>query len=304
MRFATQVGSATDADAWFARIRRLEALGYSTIAMPDHVVGQAWSPFPALAATAVATERVRLGTLVLANDFRSPLLMAREASTVDVLSGGRLELGLGAGWLDRDYQGLGMPFDRGRTRVARLREALTILKRLWSEDEVTFEGRYYRVVRAECRPRPVQRPHPPILIAGGGDEILRVAGEMADIVAIVSYGAGQRRPTVDQVSVDAVRQQIAIVRGAAGARWDQIELSIFVDVNLTDDPDAFIRDLVEKQQVDPEVPRRSVYRHIGTLDGLRDHLVRVRDATGISYFCLRGPHIEEFGPIVKELSGT
>lgn len=148
LRFAVQVARAASGAEWLDLARRVEALGYGTLSMPDHVVGEAFAPFPALAAAAVVTSRIRVGHLVLNNDFRNPLLLAREALTLDALSGGRLELGLGAGWLERDYEGLGLSFDRPGVRIARLAETVTLLKRLFTEEEVTFEGRFYRLTRA------------------------------------------------------------------------------------------------------------------------------------------------------------
>lgn len=303
IRFATQSGGAPTGQEWLERAKRLEALGYGTIAMPDHVVGQSWAPHPALAAVAAATT-LRIGTLVLDNDFRNPLITAREAATLDVLSNGRFELGLGAGWHDRDYQSLGIPFDRGRVRVERLAEAVGLMKRLFTEDEVTHEGTYYRMRAAKCAPRTVQQPHPPFLIAGGGPQILDLAAREADILALVPYGAGARTPKVEDLGFDGARAQLARVRDAAGTRFDQIELSMFVDCALTDDREVAIREIAEKSHSDPELTRVSIYRGIGTLDEIQTHLRRVRKELGITYFCLRGPDVEQLGPIVRELAGT
>ncbi len=179
MRFATQSGSAPSGQEWIDRAKRLEALGYDTLAMPDHMIGGAWAAMPALAVAATATQKLRVGTLVVDNDFRNPTVFARECATLDVLTNGRFELGIGAGWLDRDYQSTGIAFDRGRVRVARLAEAVTLMKRLFTEEQVTFAGEYYRVEKAECRPKAVQQPYPPFLIAGGGPDILALAGRTA-----------------------------------------------------------------------------------------------------------------------------
>jgi probable F420-dependent oxidoreductase len=138
MRFATQAGGAPSGQEWIDRAKRLEALGYDTLAMPDHMIGGAWAAMPALAVAAMVTRKLRVGTLVIDNDFRNPTVFARECATVDVLTNGRFELGIGAGWLDRDYQSTGIPFDRGRVRVARLAEAVTLMKRLFTEEQVTF----------------------------------------------------------------------------------------------------------------------------------------------------------------------
>ena len=305
IRFATQLGSIATApgDDWVARVRRLEALGYGTLAMPDHVVGQAWSPHPALAAVA-ATTSLRVGALVLDNDFRNPLITAREAATLDVLSSGRYELGLGAGWHDRDYRSLGMPMDRGRVRVERLAEAVRLMKRLFTEEEVTHEGKYYRMEAAKCAPKTVQQPHPPFLIAGGGPQILELAALEADILAIIPFGAGARTPSVADVSFDGARAQLQRVRDIAGARFAAMELSMFVDCVVTDDREAAIRDLAERSKTDPEITRSSIYRGIGTLDAIQEHLRRLRRELGITYFCLRGPDIERLGPVIGELAGT
>ena len=304
IRFSTQSGGQPSGADWLARAKRVEGMGYETLSMPDHMVGGAWSTLPALAAAAAVTTTLRLGNLVLDNDFRNPVVLARELATLDVISNGRVEIGLGAGWFDRDYQGTGIPFDRGRVRVARLAEGVTLMKRLFTEDEVSFEGTYYRTQKSESRPKTVQQPRPPILIAAGGPMILELAGREADIVAVIPPGAGVRPPGPDDVAPSGVLRQIDVIRRAAGKRFDEIELSCFVDVTLTDDREKTIGEMAEKAKVDPAALRDSVYRGIGTVNEVRDHIADVRRQTGITYFCLRGPHVEELGPIVRDLSGT
>jgi probable F420-dependent oxidoreductase len=304
MRFATQAGGAPTGQEWTLRAMRLEALGYDTLAMPDHMIGGAWAAMPALAVAATVTQRLRVGTLVVDNDFRNPTVFARECATLDVLTNGRFELGIGAGWLDRDYQSTGIPFDRGRVRVARLAEAITLMKRLFAEEQVTFAGDYYRVEKAEVRPKTLQRPHPPLLIAGGGPEILALAGREADIVAIVAAGVtGSGKLPPDSFTLDTMRTQIGLVRGAAGDRFGAIELSMFLDCVLTDDREKTIAELAENGKVEPDLLRKSAYRGIGTLRDIRDHILRIRDAIGVTYFCLRGPDVEKLGPILAELTG-
>jgi probable F420-dependent oxidoreductase len=304
IRFATQAGSAPSGQEWIDRAKRLEALGYDTIAMPDHMIGGAWAAMPALAVAATVTQKLRVGTLVIDNDFRNPTVFARECATVDVLTNGRLELGIGAGWLDRDYQSTGIPFDRGRTRVARLAEAVTLMKRLFTEEQVTFSGEYYNVEKAECRPKPMQQPHPPFLIAGGGPDILALAGREANIVAIVAAGiTGSGKTPPERFRLETMREQIGIVRDAAAARFADVELSMFLDCTLTNDREKTIAEMAEKGKVEPDAVRNNAYRGIGTLREIRDHIVRVRDAIGVTYFCLRGPDVESLGPIVSELTG-
>ncbi|HEY3217510.1 MAG TPA: TIGR03621 family F420-dependent LLM class oxidoreductase [Candidatus Limnocylindria bacterium] len=305
MRFATQSGGAPSAEEWAARAKRIEALGYDTLAMPDHMVGGAWAAMPALAALAPVTTKLRLGTLVVDNDFRNPVVFAREVAVLDVISGGRVELGMGAGWFDRDYQGTGIAFERGRVRVARLAEAITLMKRLFTEEQVDFAGRYYQVTKAECRPKTTQQPHPPLMIAGGGAEILALAAREADIVAIVPAGVtGSGKLAVEAVTLETLRTQARAVRAAAGSRADAIELSMFVDCVLTDDRATTITEMAERAKSDAELIRASAYRGIGTLAEIRAHILQLREAVGMTYFCLRGPDVEKLGPIVGELAGT
>jgi probable F420-dependent oxidoreductase len=304
MRFATQSGGAPSGQEWIDRAKRLEALGYDTLAMPDHMIGGAWAAMPSLAVAATVTQKLRVGTLVVDNDFRNPTVFARECATVDVLTNGRFELGIGAGWFDRDYQSTGIPFDRGRVRVARLAEAVTLMKRLFTEEQVTFAGRYYNVEKAECRPKPVQQPYPPFLIAGGGPDILALAGREANIVAIGPAGiTGSGKIPPENFTLDVMRQQIGVVRDAAGARFGAIELSMFLDCTLSDDREKSIAELAEERKVELDVVRNNAYRGIGTLRDIRDHILRVRDSIGVTYFCLRGHDVESLGSIVGELTG-
>src|SRR5881396_136194 len=177
------VSRARSAEHWREVAKRAEALGYDTLLMPDHITDQL-APMPALAAAAAATTTLRVGSFVFDNDYRNPVMLAKEATTLDLLSGGRLEFGIGAGWSRRDYQQLGIPYDMPKVRVDRMEEAVTLIKRLWTEEKVTHEGPYYRVRDASVLPRPTQRPHPPIMIGGGGPRMLRIAAREAQIVAI------------------------------------------------------------------------------------------------------------------------
>lgn len=291
LRFGTQLGGAPSGPEWIARVRMLEAHGYSTVSMPDHVIGGSWAPLVALAAAAVATSSVRLGTLVIDNDFRNPLMLAREAATLDVLCGGRFELGIGAGWAIRDNESLGIPYDRGRVRVERLAEAVALMKRFFTEDEVTHEGRYYRHTKAQCRPKTVQQPHPPFLIAGGGPQLLALAGREADIVQILGLfdRHGHLRDEREK-TIEAAREKVAWVRDAAGDRFERIELSMFQDVTLSDD--------AAKQTSD------GVYRPSGSLERVREHILWLARELGVTYFTLRGPHVDALAPLVRELTGT
>lgn len=304
IRFATQYGGAPSAQEWMDRAKRLEALGYSTLAMPDHMIGGAWAAMPALAALAPITTTLRFGTLVIDNDFRNPVVFAREVAVLDVLSGGRFELGLGAGWLDRDYLGTGITFDRGRVRVARMAEAVTLMKRLFTEEQVDFAGTYYSVTKAEVRPKTTQKPHPPLMIAGGGDEILAVAGREADIVAIVPAGiTGTGKLRLDALTLETLKRQAALVRKVAGGR--DIEFSMFLDCIITDDRTKTIANMADATKIDdPRLISESAYRGIGTLEEITAHIRLLHREVGMTYFCLRGPDVEKLGPVVRALAAN
>ena len=290
---------------WPAFARRVETIGYGGLVMADHVVGNGLSPFPALAAAATATTTLRVGTLVLDNDFRNPLLLAREAATVDVISNGRFELGIGAGWHDRDNHSLGIAYDRPRVRVERLAEAVPLIKRLWTEDDVTHAGTHYRHEKAHSGPKPVQRPHPPILIAGGGDRILELAVKEADIVGVVPRTRSDGAPDRAAYSWETALDRFAYVRRLL-LKWGDrdVELNTLVfGMTVTDDRPAAIADLAKRMEGAPaEMIDRSPFFLVGSLAEMRAQLLRAREAFGVSYFNVRGEHVEAFAPLAKELS--
>lgn len=194
-RFGIRAIGPRSGEAWIAQARRAEELGYSALLMPDHVIDQL-SPVPALAAAAAATTRLRIGVHVFDNDYRNPVLLARDAATLDVLSGGRLELGIGAGWMASDYRQLGIPYDEPRVRIDRMVEAIAIIKSLFAGEQVDHEGVHYRIHGARIGTPPVQRPHPPLVIGGGGPRMMRIAAREADIVSFIpqmSPQGGRRR---------------------------------------------------------------------------------------------------------------
>jgi probable F420-dependent oxidoreductase len=287
---------------WPSFARRLEAIGYGGLVMADHVVGNGLSPFPALAAAAAATTTLRLGTLVIDNDFRNPLLLAREAATVDVISNGRFELGIGAGWHDRDNHSLGISYDVPAVRVERLAEAVPLIKRLWTEDEVTHAGTYYRHDKAHSGPRPAQRPHPPILIAGGGDRILELAVKESDIVGVVPRTRRDGAPDRAAYSWETAIDRFAYVRRLLGDRDIELNTLVF-GMTVTGDRPAAIAELATRMEGAPaEMIERSPFFLVGSLDEMRAQLLRVREAFGVTYFNVRGEHIEAFAPLARELS--
>ena len=302
-RFSVQAGAPPAGMDWPSFARRIESIGYGGLVMADHVVGNGLSPLPALAAAAAATTTLRVGTLVLDNDFRNPLLLAREAATLDVISGGRLDFGIGAGWHDRDNQSLGISYDPPPVRVARLEEAVPLLKRLWIEDEVTHDGRFYRHDRAHSGPKPAQQPHPPILIAGGGDRILALAVKEADIVGVVPRTRRDGAPDRAAYSWETAVDRFAYVRRLLAGRDVELNTLIF-GMTVTDDRPAAIADLAKRMEgAPPDMIDRSPFFLVGTLADMRAQLLRVRDAFGVTYFNVRGDHIEAFAPLARELAG-
>ena len=183
-RFAVFAYEAASRQDWEEKARRVEALGYAILVMPDHFLNPL-TPVPALAAAAAVTTTLRIGTIVFANDYRHPALLAKEAATLDLLSDGRFEFGLGAGWFQKEYERAGIPFDPPGRRIERMQEALTIFKGLWSEEPLTFQGTHYAIAGLDGTPKPVQKPHPPIFIGGTGRRMLQLAGQEADIVGFI-----------------------------------------------------------------------------------------------------------------------
>jgi probable F420-dependent oxidoreductase len=297
-RFGLQVARAESRRAWQDEARRAEDLGFDTIVVPDHVVDDLLSPMVALATMAEATTRLRVGTFVLNNDFRHPALLAREAATIDLLTDGRLELGLGAGHAAPEYAEIGLPFDPARVRVARLEESAQLMRRLFDGEEVTFAGAHYRV--AGHRLAPARRPT--LLIGGNGDRVLRLGARYADIVGLT--GTGRTLPDGQNHEIEWAAEQIdakvAVVRGAAGDRIDQLELNVLVQhVEITADRRAGADRFAARGKLDPDVLLEAPYLLIGTIDEIVEQLHRARERWGFSYYVTRD--LEQTAPIIAAL---
>jgi probable F420-dependent oxidoreductase len=214
-RFAVQQGSAVSAEDWVARARRAESIGYDILVMPDHLNRQL-SPFAALAAAAAATTSLRLAAFVFANDFRHPLMLAREAATLDFLSNGRFEMGLGAGWMTGDYKKLGRPYDPAPRRIDRLEEAIPLIKRLLAGETVTHSGPHYQLDGATSGVPTVQKPRPKLAIGAGGPRMLKLAVREADIIGLSPGFNAHGRPIVRAATETATANKVALIRTAAG----------------------------------------------------------------------------------------
>jgi probable F420-dependent oxidoreductase len=306
-RFGVNVRTAASQAEWADKARKVEALGYAVLLVPDHLA-ELLAPLPALATAAAATRRLRVGTAVLNNDFRHPALLAREAATLDVLSDGRLELGLGAGHMQSEYEQVGLAFDPGATRVERLGEAVVIVKRLLEGESVTFAGRHYRVTGHTIHPRPVQRPRPPVFIGGNAPRLLRVAAREADIVGLtgIAFRQGGREPDVSGFRAASVDERVRLVRETAADRFDRLELNALVQrVVVTDDRRKAAEELATGRwaRLTPDEILASPYALVGTVDQMVDDLRARRERWGISYVMTHEPFMDALAPVVARLAG-
>jgi len=305
-RFGVNVRTAGSSGEWVDKARKVEALGYAVLLVPDHLA-DLFAPMLGLTAAAAATTRLRVGTGVLNNDFRHPVLLAREAATLDVLSGGRLELGLGAGHMQSEYEQAGLAFDPGATRVERLAESVALVKRLLEGEEVTFAGRHYRVTGHAIHPRPVQRPRPPIFIGGNAPRLLSVAAREADIVGFtgIMFRRGAREVDVADFRATVVDQRVQLVREAAGDRFEQLELNALVQrVIVTDDRRKEAAALTGPiSQLTPDEILASPYVLIGTVDQIVADLEARRERWGISYVMTHEAFMDVLAPVVARLAG-
>jgi probable F420-dependent oxidoreductase len=276
-RFGVVTGGRTSRSAWIALAQRVEELGYSSLLAPD-VMGTPLATITALAVAATATTKLRVGSYVLVNDYRNPALLAREIATLDQLSDGRVELGLGAGNWPLDFQQLGIPFDQAGVRVSRFAEGLSIIKQFFTSETVNFSGKYYTATALRPVPRPVQQPHPPILIGSSGRRMLTLAAREADIILL--------SPPVEE--------KIGWIREAAGERFEHLELgqSAF-GLELTDGPvvtaSSFQRIPVESRSM--------------TTEQAVEYLLEQREHLGISYIPVQERQLENFTPVLARLNG-
>ena len=291
-------------------VRRAEAIGIDTLVVPDHLIPQL-SPVPAMAAIAALSDRLRISAFVLNNDLRHPAVLAQDLASLDVLSGGRLDVAIGAGWNKPEYEAIGVGFDPTPVRQARLAEAIAVLKGCFGDEPFSFSGEHYTITDYDAQPKPVQRPHPPFLIGGGGRRTLVLAGREAQIVGlaprILPNGAGDPR----SVTVEGNREKIEWVREAAGDRFDEIELNIYPSmtaVSITDEPLREASDVADRLaersgvRVTPEELLDAPHIFVNTIDGFVEKFQRMRDELGISSIMVGA--LGELDPVVERLAGT
>jgi probable F420-dependent oxidoreductase len=309
-RFLASVDEDGDFAALAAAARKAEAVGCSAFVLADHLVAQA--PLTQLAMIAAVTDRLRVGTFVLNVGLRHPAVLAQEVATLDALSGGRVDLGLGAGWNKPEYDAAGIPFEPVGVRIERLAETIAILKGCFAEGPFSFSGRHYTITGHEGVPKPAQRPHPPIFLGGGGRRLLSLAGREAQIIGLAPRIAQGDQPRLDARSITAAatEEKIGWIREAAGDRLGELELNTYPTggpVVITGEPLAEARRRVDSirertgVELTAEEVLESPHTYIGTVKDLTRKFVELRERFGISSFLV--PNLDELAPVVEELAG-
>ena len=290
--------------------RRAEGVGIDTLVIPDHLIAQL-APIPAMAVIAASTEHLRVSGFVLNNDLRHPAVLAQDLASLDVLSEGRLDVAIGAGWNRPEYEAIGIDFDVARVRQARLAEAVAVLKGCFADGPFSFAGEHYTITDYDAEPKPVQRPHPPFLIGGGGRRTLELAAREAQVVGlaprILPNGAGDP----SSVTVAATAEKIGWVREAAGERFDGLELNVYPSMTAISVTDHALReatDLADRLEarsgvrVSAEDLLESPHIFIGSVDSLVEKLLRHRAELGISSVMVG--EVDELVPVVERLAGS
>ena len=304
-RFTLQASQAASPAAWRDLARKAEDQGYSTLYVPDHLDDQ-WAPMVALTVAAEATTVLRVGTLVLDNDFRHPVVLAKEAATLDVVSGGRFELGMGAGWLTTDYEQSGIPMDPPSERVARLAESLEIMRAMW-RGSATFKGEHYRVTEAVGTPVPVTPGGPPLVIGGGSRRILTLAGQYADTVSIVpNLAAGHiGREVAAESVVEKYTDRVRWAQEAAGERAGDLEFQCWTaTVQVVPNATEVVESMAPLFDLTPDQLRAAPVALIGTAGEITETLRTRREELGFSNIVVHEAEMDALAPVIAELAGT
>jgi probable F420-dependent oxidoreductase len=290
--------------------RRAESFGYHELVIPDHLIPQL-GPIAAMAWIAAATERLRVAAFVFNNDLRHPAVLAQELASLDVLSGGRLDVAIGAGWNKPEYGAVGIPFDPTPVRQARLAESIAVLKGAFGERPFSFAGEHYTITDLDGQPKPAQQPHPPFLIGGGGRKTLELAGREAQIVGLAPRVLPGPKGDPRSITVAATEEKIGWVREAAGDRFDSLTFNVYpsmAGVSVTDHARAEARDVADAirgrtgLEISEDELLESPHIFIGSIDGLAEKFIGLRDRLGISSFMVGG--MGPLDPLVERLAGT
>lgn len=317
-RFAVQAFSAGSAAAWREQARRAEDLGYSALHLADHFLGpgpaleatnhplQELAAVPAMAVAAEATRHLRVGCRVFCIDYRHPVMLAKEAATLDLLSEGRLELGLGAGWLRGEYEAAGIAFDAAPERIARLAEVVEAVKAFCTGEPLSLDGAHVRWSGFAGAPRPVQRPHPPLMIGGGSRRVLELAAREAQVVSLnFNNRTGVIGPDgVRSGTAEATARKLGWIREAAGARYPELELEIGAYFTFVSESAAGIAaGMAGAFGLSADEMLHHPHALFGPPSAICDELERRREASDVSYVTVGAEAAEAFAPVVKQLAG-
>ena len=298
---------ASSAQAWRSLVRQIDDMGFDVLHVPQHRGTQGFGPIAALASAAEISSRLRLGSLVLDNESTHPALLAKDLATIDLISDGRLEVGIGAGWLPADHEPLGQEFPHAGERIDKLMEAVEVLRACWTQPTASYGGKHYQLSELANDPLPVQQPYPPLLIGGGGKRVLTYAARVANIVSLVpnmSAGKVGRESAANATGV-ATSEKLQWVRDAAGSRFNEIELHTNVtNVFITNDRLPMMEKLargyrLENQQDVFAIP----HVVLGTVEQCAEQLLQRRVETGISHYTVFESGLADFGPILQLLAG-
>lgn len=308
--FIADSADALDGRALAERARRAEAIGATTFAIPDHLVDMP-APIAYLAHVAAVTETLRIAAFVHNNDLRHPAVLAKELATLEVLSGGRLDVALGAGWNEPEYRAIGLPFDPIGTRVARLAEAVTVMKGCFGDGPFSFSGEHYTITDYDGYPKPIQKPHPPIFIGGGGRRTLTLAAREANAVGLAPRTLSGQRGDPRSITWTATEEKLAWVRDAAGHRYDDLEFNVYPSqwpIVVTDDLRGEARKVIDRMrartghELTEDEVIASPHIFIGSIDRFGEKFSELRERLGISSFHVGD--LADLGPVVERLSGT
>ncbi len=303
-RFAVQASNTLSAKEWKELAKKVEGLGYSTLFVPDHF-GDQLSPLVALTVAAEATQTLNVGSLVFDNDYRHPIVLAREIATLDNLTGGRVEFGIGAGWMTTDYLESGIQLDEPTIRVERLEEATEIFLELFEKGTSSFQGNHYKLADAKCHPKPVSQPHPKLLIGGGSKRVLKLASTKADIVGInASLKSGEiGGEMIKEISADKFDKRYNFVKEFAKDRINDIEIQCLTFfVQMVENGKEARENLAKMFSIDYDIAKDVPLALVGSKNEIVEMLFERRNRWGFSYIVIHEPEMEAFAQIVAELS--
>jgi probable F420-dependent oxidoreductase len=318
-RFAFQAFDARSGREWIETARWAEDHGFSTLHLADHLLGpgpalegsnhppQGLAAVPAMAFAAAATTTLRVGCRVFCADYRLPSVLVKEAATIDLLSDGRLELGIGAGWWKSEYEAVGAKFESPGARIRRLEEQVIAFKAYFSGEELDIRSPNVTMTGYRGIPAVIQKPHPPILIGGGGRRVLRLAGRLADIASInVNNRSGVIGEDAARSSnAETLPAQLEWVKEGAGDRYDDVELELgLYDVAITDNPERHWNRIQRNYGLTRQEAYEYPHALVGTVDFAADQLRERRERYGFSYFTVFGWSAQAFAPVVARLAGT